>query len=109
MHDLRWRERSARGRLPGWSAVSGHRLVIDLSNKSAQVLDPAGRCVWIVSDVTRRTATDRATEAGWYVSEDWQLTSPPDGYSCPVLTPAESEFTDEEARACFADHGGLPI
>lgn len=90
-------------------SVTGYRLVVDLSNKSARIVDGEGRSPLAWSGVTRRTAVERATAAGWFVSEDWQLTSPPDGFWCPVLTPALSEFTDEEARACFEDHGGLPI
>jgi hypothetical protein len=88
--------------------ITGPRLVVDLSNKSAQLLDSEGRTTLIWSGVTRRTAVDAATAAGWYVSQDWMLTSPPDGFWCPVLEPELCVFTDEEACACFEDHGGMP-
>jgi hypothetical protein len=83
--------------------VTGFLLVVDQSNKSAFIVDQNGKTQEAWSGVTRRTAV------GWYVSEDWELTSPPDGFWCPVLASELCVFTDEEARACFEDHGGMPV
>lgn len=61
------------------------RLVVDLSNKSATVLDHAGRVQLIWSGVTRRTAVELARVAGWQQAGQWTLTSPPDGFWCPLM------------------------
>ncbi len=58
-------------------------LVVDLSNKSAEVRTD-GRTQLIWSGVTRRTAEAKAHAAGWRRSGEWVLTSPPDGFWCPV-------------------------
>ena len=60
------------------------RLVVDLSNKSAQLIDGAGHCIAMWSDVTRQTALSEARGAGWWQLGDWELTSPPDGYQCTL-------------------------
>lgn len=59
------------------------RLVVDLSNKSAEVR-VSGRTELIWSGVTRRTAAERAHAAGWVRCGEWELTSPPDGFWCPL-------------------------
>jgi hypothetical protein len=59
------------------------RLVVDLSNKSAQVLD-GDRSLLAWSSVTCRTAEPMAHAAGWRRAGSWELTSPPDGFWCPV-------------------------
>jgi hypothetical protein len=71
------------------------RLVVDLSNKSAEVRDGDGRTVLIWSGVTRSTAEPKAHAAGWRRAGPWQLTSPPDGFWCPV-------------EACFRPPSGSP-
>jgi hypothetical protein len=64
--------------------MASSRLVVDLSNKSAQIIDSARRVTLFWSGVTRRTAAEKAAEAGWLVDGEWEHTSPPDGFSCPV-------------------------
>lgn len=59
------------------------KLVVDLSNKTAQV-QVGDRTEWFWSSVTRRSAEAMAHAAGWRRTGDWQLTSPPDGFWCPV-------------------------
>lgn len=60
------------------------RLVVDLSNKSAEIRDHTGRCVWIWSGVTRTTVLPLVHAAGWLPTAGWELTSPPDGFWCPL-------------------------
>jgi hypothetical protein len=60
------------------------KLVIDLSNKSAEIRDTTGHTKWIWSNVTRTTALPLAHAAGWIPAGPWQLTSPPDGFWCPL-------------------------
>jgi hypothetical protein len=59
------------------------RLVVDLSNKSAQVLD-GDRSLLAWSGVTRTGAEPLAYAAGWRRAGGWELTSPPDGFWCRV-------------------------
>jgi hypothetical protein len=60
------------------------RLVVDLSNKSAQVIDKGGRSLLAWSEVTRSSAVPLAHAAGWRRAGGWALTYPPDGFWCPV-------------------------
>jgi hypothetical protein len=60
------------------------RLVVDLSNKSARVADGTGRALLAWSGVTRSSAVPLAHAAGWRRAGGWELTSPPDGFWCPV-------------------------
>lgn len=59
-------------------------LVVDLSNKSAEVRDSSGHTDLIWSGVTRTTAETTAWAAGWRRAGEWKHTSPPDGFWCPV-------------------------
>jgi hypothetical protein len=63
--------------------VTDVRLVVDLLNKSAQI-QTNGRALLIWSGVTRSTAEPTAHAAGWRRAGPWSLTSPPDGFWCPV-------------------------
>lgn len=62
----------------------GVRLVVDLSNKSAQVVDVTGRSLLAWSGVTRSAAVPLAHAAGWRRAGGWELTYPPDGFWCRV-------------------------
>ncbi len=64
--------------------MTGSRLVVDLSNKSAQLIIPSGKSLMAWSDVTRRAAAERANQYGWIIAGKWEHTSPPDGFQCPV-------------------------
>lgn len=59
-------------------------LVVDLSTKHAEIRDDTGRAEWIWSGVTRTTALPLAHAAGWLPAGPWTLTSPPDGFWCPL-------------------------
>lgn len=61
------------------------RLVVDLSNKSAEVRDTTGRTLLIWSGVTRSSAEPLAASAGWLRNGPWVWTSPPDRFWCPVI------------------------
>lgn len=60
-----------------------HRLVVDLSNKSAHVLDADDVTVCHVGPgVTRRTVAEMLAPHGWapVPGASWESTSPPDGF-----------------------------
>lgn len=61
--------------------TGGFVLLVDLSNKSAQVIDTGtDTAVRLWSGVTRRTAVTVAEEDGWVMVGAWRYTSPPDGF-----------------------------
>lgn len=69
------------------------RLVVDLSNKSAQLLDMAGHSLMAWSGVTRTTVLPKLHEFGLAPAGPWELTSPPDGFWC-LVEPIEG-MTDD--------------
>lgn len=68
-------------------------LTVDLSNKTASITDRDGRLIEAWSQVTRWGAVHLAKEAGWHPTEVWSLTSPPDGFWCPIhpSTPGQDQ------------------
>lgn len=59
-----------------------YTLVVDLSNKSAQIRRDDGKVLQAWSGVTLVPAVVKAQGAGWLPTEEWELLSPPDGYRC---------------------------
>jgi hypothetical protein len=64
-----------------------YRLTVDQTNKSAWITDEYGRTKAGWSGVTRRSAEQKAKNAGWRLVGRWELTSPPDGHWRPVEKP----------------------
>jgi len=64
-----------------------HLLRLDYTNKSAQIINPAGDCVAIYSHLGGRgAAVARVADDGWHLVPDgeWRITTPPDGREHPI-------------------------
>lgn len=71
--------------------------MVDLANKCAEVrVDGHTELIW--SGVTRRTAESKAHASGWRRAGEWQLTTPPDGFWCPVrpCTELDNDMTNQK-------------
>lgn len=72
--------------------MSTYRVVVDLSNKTAQVVGPEGAVALFGPGVTRRNAAAVLARHGWEIDGKWKLTSPPDGFECGAF-PADQRST----------------
>jgi len=65
-----------------------HLLRLDYTNKSAQIINPAGDCVAIYSHLGGRdAAVARVAADGWHLAPggQWRTTTPPDGREHPII------------------------
>lgn len=62
--------------------MSAYRAVLDLTNKTVQIVGPQGVVSIVGPGLTRRNAAAALAKHGWRLDEKWTLTSPPDGFAC---------------------------